>query len=159
VAKCRRLLCLSKLAAHASGGKPQQARLQAQASARLRQLTLQQELQLNNQQGPLSSAQLALAALEVAEASQGPEAAEAAVAAVEALALSPEQSQSEQYRYGVAGRARQTLICCCVAGFIVCPVVSWSRVSACRSVAAWMPEFGSRGVAAWIPMSMVIPAV
>jgi hypothetical protein len=97
VAKCRRLLCLSKIAAHASGGKPQQARLQTQASARLRQLALQQELQLNNH-GPLSSAQLALAALEAADASGGPEAAEAAVAAVEALALAPEQPQSEQYR-------------------------------------------------------------
>jgi hypothetical protein len=97
VARCRRLLCLSKIAAHASGGKPQQARLQAQASARLRQLALQQELQLGGQV-PLSSAQLVLAALEAADASQGDEAAEAAVAAVEALALMPEQQQSEQYR-------------------------------------------------------------
>jgi hypothetical protein len=111
VAKCRRLLCLSKLAAHASGGKPQQARLQAQASARLRQLSLQQELQLNNNQGPLSAAHLALAALDAADASEGPDAAEAAVAAVEALALSPEQPQSEQYRcVWEAGGAHQTLL-------------------------------------------------
>lgn len=98
VAACRRLLCLSKLAAHASGGKPQQQRLQAQASARLRQLALQQQLQLGGGSAPLSGAQLVLAALEAADARQGTEAAEAAVAAVEALALMPEQQQSEQYR-------------------------------------------------------------
>lgn len=73
-----------------------QSQLQTKASARLQQLALQHQLALN--QGPLSTAQLAQAALAVAAAGDGPEAAAAAVAAVEVLALVPEQQQSEQYR-------------------------------------------------------------
>ncbi|KAF8069449.1 hypothetical protein HT031_001565 [Scenedesmus sp. PABB004] len=99
VAKARRLLCLSKLAAHASSGgpaDPASARLQAAASARLRALALQEALGLGGK-GPLSTAQLALAALAAAGAG-GEGAADAAVAAVEALALAPQEQASEQYR-------------------------------------------------------------
>ena len=96
ISKCRRLLCLTKLAAHASGNDPNNQQLKAKATARLRQLALQEELQVGAG-APLSTAQLVIAALD----GQGAAAADpagAAVAAVEALALAPEQRHTDQYR-------------------------------------------------------------
>lgn len=92
----RRLLCLAKLAAHASGSTPASQQLKAKATTRLRQLSLQQQLQPETDI-PLSTAQFAVQALNDQDR-MGVDPAEAAVAAVEALALAPEQSQSDQYR-------------------------------------------------------------
>lgn len=97
VGKCRRMLCLTKLAAHASGNDEHNQQLKAKATARLRQLALQEELQLGAN-APLSTAQLVIAALE-GQGAVASNLAEAAIASVEALALAPEQRHTDQYRW------------------------------------------------------------
>lgn len=99
--KSKQLLCLAKLAAHAASGSAGTAvnlstkQLQAKASIRLRQLSLQEQLHLGGS-APLTAAQLAVAAL---QAAQGAGDAAAAVVAVEVLGLQPDQQGSEQYRF------------------------------------------------------------
>lgn len=122
--KCRRLLCLSKLAAHASGNDVNSQHLKAKATTRLRQLALQQQLGLDTGP-PLSTAQLVLQAL---SGGAGVDAADTAVAAVEALALASEQRHSDQYRWEN---------CLCYGGDLLCAVQS-SLAPACCPEAAWL---------------------
>jgi hypothetical protein len=115
LAQARRLLCLARIAAHAAGpALPAADQVMGKAGVRLRQLALQQELQPDlDVAAPMSTQQLAMAALAAAAAGQRQRAAAglsgggAAVAAVEALALDPEQRASDGYRCG--GRQRQRL--------------------------------------------------
>jgi hypothetical protein len=104
--QAKRLLCLTKLAAQAAGpqaGSSDQAK--ARASARLQQLQLQSDLLPGrDNERPLTTQQLAQAALAASDSAAGVAAGAgltggaAAVAAVEALALELEQQSPEGFR-------------------------------------------------------------